>query len=117
MIEKIGETEGKVVGFKIIGNVTKADYEIMIPEIDAIIKKEESVSVLLDIRQLKGEDVDALGNHFKMFRDYHKKIDKIAVIGDKSWEEWMTKLAEGVYPKSKFFHSADVDSAWKWLKE
>jgi hypothetical protein len=117
MIEKIGENEGKIVGFKIIGNVTKADYEVMIPEVDAIVKKEGSVSLLLDISQFKGEDLNALGDHFKMFRDYYKKIDKMAVIGDKSWEEWITKLYEDINPKSKFFHSADIDSAWKWIKE
>jgi hypothetical protein len=117
MIEKIGENEGKIIGFKIIGNVTKADYKVMIPEIESILSKEESVSVLMDISQFKGEDMDALRDHFKMFHDYHKKIDKIAVIGNKSWEEWITKFAESVYLQSKFFYQSDMDSAWKWLKE
>lgn len=117
MIEKMDGSEGKVLGLKIRGNITKADYEIMVPEIQAIVNKEESVSVLLDIEQFKGEDVDAWGDHFKMFQDYHRKIDKIAIIGDKTWEKWMTKLAEPVYSKSKFFYPKDIELAWKWLKE
>lgn len=32
----------------------------------------------------------------------------MAVIGDKSWEELIRKLYEGLNPKSKFFHSVEL---------
>ena len=47
-----------------------------------------------------------------------KKINKMAVIGDKTWEKWITNLAEPFYSiEAKFFDPDDIKAAWKWLKE
>ena len=40
MIEKMSESEGKVLGFKAIGTITKSDYEVLVPEVQTLIEKE-----------------------------------------------------------------------------
>jgi hypothetical protein len=39
MIEKMSESEGKILGFKAIGTVTKEDYKVLVPEVQTLIKK------------------------------------------------------------------------------
>jgi hypothetical protein len=42
----------------------------------------------------------------------------MAIVGDKSWESWMTKLVEPFYSReAQFFHTADITDARSWLKE
>jgi hypothetical protein len=42
----------------------------------------------------------------------------MAIVGDKTWEKWMTYLARPFYARdAKFFHIADIDKAWAWLRE
>jgi hypothetical protein len=49
---------------------------------------------------------------------FHEKIQKLAIVGDKTWEKWITHLARPFYAKeAKYFQSADMAKAWSWLKE
>jgi hypothetical protein len=119
MIEKMSESEGKILGFKVTGDVAEEDYKkVMIPEIQAIIDKEGSISLLLDLREFKQQSVAAWWADLNVGFTYHKKIDKMAMVGDKTWEKWISKLADPFYAKkAKYFHPDDIDAAWKWLKE
>ena len=118
MIEKMSESKGNVLGFKAIGTVTKADYNVLVPEVQALINEEGSISLLLDLTQFKWEDIEAWGSDINFGRTYREKIDKIAIIGDKTWEKWITILADPFYSQeARFFYSEDIDAAWKWLKE
>jgi hypothetical protein len=119
MISKMSESKGKVLGFKLVGDITKEDFKIIVPEVQALVDKEESISLLLDMTQFKWEDMDAWGDDFNFNRKYRKKINKIAIIGNKTWEKWLTKLVEPFYhsAEAKFFNPIDIEAAWKWVKE
>lgn len=116
MFEKMSQSEGKVVGYKVVGTITKADYEIFVPEVEALVKQEGTINMLLDMTHFKWEKINAWGSDWKFGREYHQKIDKLALVGDKKWEEWITKLAEPFFAgQAKFFPPDDMDDAWKWL--
>ena len=40
MITKMSESKGNVLGFKLIGDVTKEDYKILVLEVQALVDKE-----------------------------------------------------------------------------
>ena len=119
MITKMSESKGNVLGLKIIGDVTKEDFKILLPEVQALVDKEGSISLLLDMTQFKGEDINAWRADFNFSRTYRKKINKMAVVGNKTWEKWLTKLVEPFYhsTEAKFFDPINIEAAWKWLKE
>lgn len=118
MIKKMSKSEGKILGFKAVGTVTKADYNVLVPEVQALVDEEGSISLLLDLRQFKWEDIEAWGTDINFGRTYRDKIEKLAIVGNKIWEKWVTILADPFYSKeARFFYSEDTDSAWKWLKE
>ena len=73
MIEKMSESEGKVLGFKAIGTITKADYTVLVPEVQALINEEGSISLLLDLTQFKWEDIEAWGADINFGRTYREK--------------------------------------------
>ena len=74
--------------------------------------------MLLDLRRFKREEIEAWVSDLKFGLTYHDKIDKLAIVGDKEWEKWITVRSEPFYSKNaKFFYSEDIDTAWKWLKE
>lgn len=119
MISKMDGIEGNTLGLKVIGNVTKEDFKTLIPEVQALVEKEGTISLLLDMTQFKWEDIDAWGADLNFNRKYRHKITKMAIVGDKTWEKWLTKLVEPFYHsvEAKFFYPNDEDEAWKWLKE
>lgn len=117
MIEKLDESSENVLGFKLTGDITKSDYETMVPEIEAAVKEYGNGSLLLEMTDFKWEKVEAWGADMKFGRDYHKKISKMAIVGDKEWEKWLTKLAAPFYAvEANFYYADDKDSAWVWLR-
>jgi hypothetical protein len=118
MIEKLERSSGSVIGYKISGTVAKSDYEVMVPEVEALAQQSDSLNMLLDMTDFKWEKVSAWGADFHFGREFRHKIKKMAIIGDKKWEEWLAKLASPFYAEqSKFFSSDQSDSAWEWLQE
>ncbi|MCP4359733.1 MAG: STAS/SEC14 domain-containing protein [Chloroflexi bacterium] len=116
MIEKLNESSGDVLGYKLIGKIGKVDYEVLIPEVEAVLTEYGSGRLLLDMTEFKREKAEVWGADMKFGREYHKKISKMAIIGDKKWEKWMTKLASPFFAdETKFYHSKDIESAWVWL--
>ncbi len=76
------------------------------------------VRLLLDLTQFHWEKLSAWGEDWRFGRKFHDVITKMAIVGDKKWEKWLTKLAGPFYAKeARFFYPHQIDEALKWLKE
>jgi len=117
MIEKLRESAGNVIGFKLIGDITKADYEVLVPEVEALVQQGEKARLLLDMTEFNWEKVEAWGADLKFGHDFHNKVEKMAIVGDKKWDQWLTNLAAPFYAREvKYYHSDDIERAWDWLR-
>lgn len=117
MFEKLSGSSGNVIGYKASGKMTAADYDKLEPEVEALVKQEGNIRMLLDL-EFDEMTVKAMESDLKMGRKYHKNIEKLAIVGDKRWEEWMTSMANKLFAhEAKHFHTADMDAAWAWLRE
>jgi hypothetical protein len=48
-----------VVGFKAIGTITASDYQILVPEVRALVEKEGDIRLLLNLSVFKWEKMEA----------------------------------------------------------
>ena len=118
MLEKLNESSGPVVGYKVAGKVTVEDYQQLDPQVQALVDQFDQVCLLLDLQEFAGEEVKAWLPDLKFGHRFHDKIAKMAIVGDKRWEEWLTSLVKPFYAKdAKFFHPEETDKAWSWLRE
>jgi hypothetical protein len=118
MIEKMSESSGPVAGYKVEGKVTPDDYRQLEPDVKALADKYDTISVLLDLQEFTGEEVKAWLPDLKFGHRFHDKIARMAIVGDKRWETWMTEIVRPFYArKGKFFLPEDADQAWAWLRE
>jgi hypothetical protein len=117
MFKKIPESAGNVLGFQVTGEVTKEDYKDLTTQVQAIVDEHGSINLLLDLERFKAETPAAWREDLKFGRTYHKKIAKLAIVGDKSWQHLLATLADPFYAReSRFFHTADHAEAWAWLR-
>jgi len=118
MFEKKPESSGNVVGYKAIGTLTASDFKKLEPEVKALVEKQGNIRMMYDMSEFKWEKAEAWIEDLKFGHEFHKKIDKLAIVGDKTWEKWITHLAKPIYAKdAKYFKTADTDKAWAWLRE
>ncbi len=118
MIEKLQQSSDNVLGYKMIGTITKDDYKVMTPEVEALIEQEGSVNLLLDMTECKWEKVTAWGSDLKFGKHTRKHVHKLAVVGHKKWQKWLTDIADPFYAQNaRYFEEAESDQAWSWLNE
>lgn len=118
MIEKMEGTSGNSIAFKVNGTIDTADYAVMVPEVERLIGEVGDINILLDLTRFHWEKVSAWGADFAFGAKYHKRIRRMAIVGDKKWQKWLTALVDPFYAReAKFFHSKDLEAAWAWLNE
>jgi len=118
MFERMAGRSGNVVGYKAIGTLTASDYEKLTNEVKTTVEAQGNIRMLFEMSKFKWEKVEAWLPEYKFASEFHNKIDKMAIVGEKSWEKWFAHLAKHFYAQdAKYFKSEEIDKAWDWLKE
>jgi len=115
MIETMDQSEGNVLGFRAVGNITKEDYATLTPAVEAAIKEYGSIRLLMDLTHFKWEKAEAWGSDFGFGKQFHESIERMALVGNASWEKHLTKFAAPYYAKEAKYFEND-DDAWDWVK-
>ena len=118
MFQRMDKSLANAVGYKIIGKIQKEDYEKFLPEVRALVEQFGSIRLLLDMSDYEGIEAKAWFSDAKFGKEFHKNLEKMAVVGDKRWNKWITSLSKRTFSgEARFFNEIDIETAWMWLKE
>ena len=119
MIEVLSRGSGKVFGMKISGKVLHQDYQQFVPRLERLIEQHSSIRSLVEMTDLHGIELRALWDEIKFDVCHAWQIERCAVVGDRAWEAWMTKLSRPIFAKAeiRFFDQAEREKAWEWIEE
>ena len=88
------------------------------PTVEAAIKAGGKVRLLAWFEDFHGWDLHALWDDTKFSTTHCSKIERIALVGEKKWEEYMAKVCKPfTMAKIEYFDAAKIEDAWKWLEE
>ncbi|HTN76213.1 MAG TPA: STAS/SEC14 domain-containing protein [Pirellulaceae bacterium] len=117
MIDQLKSPSDKILAFKLTGRLHDEDYKLFVPLIDEA-SKSGKVRVLAQFHDFHGWDMHALWDDIKFSTTHCTKIERIALVGESKWEEWMAKVCKPfTMAKIQYFDSSKIDDAWKWLSE
>jgi len=114
MLQTMDKTSGNVIGYRLIGDVTKADYDTLDPAIGAAVKQYGTVKLLFDLSQFHWEKVNAWASDVDFGKTYKNDIAKMALVGDAKWVRPLVKAAGPFYAMEMKAFDTDND-AWDWL--
>src|ERR1700761_8874714 len=118
MITALPRSTGKILGFELSGTLHDADYKDFVPKIDAAVAEHGKVRLLAKFHDFKGWDMRALWDDIKFSTTHCTKMERIALGGEKKWEEYMAKFCKPFTMATiRYFDAHEVDAAWKWLEE
>jgi hypothetical protein len=118
MIEEIKKDDGRILGFKLSGKLHDADYKVFVPAIEAAITAHGKVRLLAQFHDFHGWDMHALWDDIKFSTKHCADVERIALVGEKTWEKWMATVCKPfTMAKIRYFDSSELDPAWKWLEE
>jgi hypothetical protein len=108
---------GKVLGIKVIGELTHADYQQLVSTLEELITEHGKVRVLVELEDCDGwDDLDAAWDDLKLWLERRGEVDRCAVVGERKWQERLMQLSWPFFTK-QYFDKAELEQAWKWVLE
>jgi len=118
MIEQLHSHSPNVLGFKLSGKLHDEDYKRFVPAIDHVCAEHGKVRLLAQFHDFQGWDLHALWDDIKFSTTHCTKIDRIALVGERTWEKWMAKVCKPfTMAKIQYFDVGSMEKAWEWLRE
>ena len=106
------------IELKAKGTLTHEDYLVLIPMMDSTVKSipNAKVNMLLNAQEFTGWEAQAAWDDFKFGMEYKDIFLKIAIVGTKTWQEYVAKMGDWfMHGEVKFFY--DLDEARDWIKK
>jgi len=106
------------ITFRIVGKLTHDDYAAITPMIAAALSSVEDpkANVLIDATEFKGWELRAAWDDFKLGLKHGSDFYKIAIVGDKRWQQWAAKIGSW-FISGEAKHFDNLADALSWLKE
>ena len=97
MIERLKESFGGVIGFKVSGKMTDEDIKGFEPQIEVVLRehKHKPIGIVADISDMHGAELKARWDEMRFLQKHTERIARMAVIGAGKWEEAMAILTAG----------------------
>ncbi|NNE66232.1 MAG: STAS/SEC14 domain-containing protein [Pyrinomonadaceae bacterium] len=114
---RIGKlNENGVLTINVSGSLTKEDFDRHLPELEILLEQQDMLRFFIKLEDFSGYELDALWEDIKFDHKHKNQYGKTAIVGEKRWEEWGTKLSSLFFDaKMKFFYNDQSDEAWKWV--
>jgi hypothetical protein len=110
------DQDGKLLTIHMTGRLHKADYAHFVPKVDQAIAKHGKVRMLVIMRNFHGWDAGALWEDTKFDVKHFNHLERVAIVGEKTWEKWMAMFCKPfTTAKIQYFSAAHVAAAREWV--
>ena len=118
MFQTIPVREENIFAFKATGKLTDADYQQFLPELTTLIHKHGPISLLVELEDFHGWEPKAAWDDFKFGKQHDKDFLRIAIVGEKHWQKWITVISNA-FSKTQIhaFSREELQEAWDWLRK
>jgi hypothetical protein len=112
-LERVGQEF--FVTLKAVGKLTHEDYQEMTPVLEAALQRVEEprIRLLFDGTEMEGWELRAAWDDFKMGLKHGSKFEKIAIYGNRNWQEIAAKVGSWFMSgEVQYFESYTEAVAW-----
>jgi hypothetical protein len=98
------------------GKLSREDYEKVIPDTERLIRQHGKIRVLVTMHEFEGWDAGALWEDAKWETRHFTDIEKLAIVGEESWQKWMAGFCDAfTKAEVRYFNCAQLDEAHIWV--
>ena len=110
--------EPGVFEVQLAGKMTRDDHESLVSEIERQIQQHRKIRLLVLLHDFHGWRLAALWQDIRFDAGHFKHLERIAVVGDNRWQEWMATLClPFTTGEVRFFNQDEIEAARAWLQE
>jgi hypothetical protein len=116
MIERLSESEGPVVGYRVQAGVTREHYERLIQELEQLNRAEGPLNLLTLMVGFHGHELGLWWEELRFGLEREEAIVRWALVGDSLWQSWLADLSDTLIAgRVRHYGHAELPSAWQWL--
>jgi hypothetical protein len=111
--------ESGLVRIRAGGALDSSDYDRFVPQFERLSAREPgTVPMVIELApDFSGWDLGGLWRDLRFDVKHKDSFGRIAIVGDKKWEEWGTKLFDPFFrAEMKFFAPSERDAAERWAR-
>jgi hypothetical protein len=106
-----------MVLIKASGRLSKADYDRFVPDFERIAGVRRPVRILIELDDFHGWDLPGLWQELKFDTTHQSDMGRVAIVGDRAWQEWGTRLSKPFFKAELRYFDRDQADARAWLTE
>jgi hypothetical protein len=112
------EVHGKVMELDLHGKLGREDYARFVPETEKMIREHGKLRLLVTMHDFHGWDPGALWEDVKWNAKHFNHIERLAVVGEKTWHKWMTGFCKPfTTAQVRYFTLEQREAARAWINE
>ena len=116
MYEVLPETHHDLVALRLSGTLDADDYHAFTPLIESAIERHGKVRLFWEMRDFSGWSPGGAGTDLGFDVRHASDFKRIAIVGEKAWHEWMTKLMKPfTSAEVKYFEIPEREQALAWV--
>ena len=112
------EFHGKIIEIDIHGKEGLDQYKQLVPETQGLVSEAQKVRILARMHDFDGWDAGSLWATARWDAAVFDHIERIAVVGEKTWEECATGFSKPFKTATvRYFTMEQLDAARAWLND
>jgi hypothetical protein len=116
MITSIETTRETLVAIRLTGTLDKQDYDRLIPVVESKIKQFGKIDLYWEMAGVEGWNPAGLWEEVKFDLRHVNDFRKVAIVGDKKWEEWIARMIQPFTSAGiRYFDIHQKQEALAWL--
>jgi hypothetical protein len=111
------EDRGDLIVVRVSGKLFGADYARFVPWLERrVAEQARPLRFVVHAEDWDGwPDLRAAWADLKMDARFSSHVERVAMIGDSRWQEWLTKLSNPLLPtKMRWFGPGEAEAAEAW---
>jgi hypothetical protein len=107
---------GKTLEVAVSGTLSHSDYSRFVPTFERLVQQHGTIRVLFEMTDFHGWDGAALWDDIKLDLKHFADVERLAMVGDKSWEKAMSVFCRPFTTATiRYFDHAAIGNARDWL--
>ncbi|CAL65017.1 STAS/SEC14 domain-containing protein [Christiangramia forsetii] len=117
MLQFIDLKQDKLLATVIDGKLSEEEIELLHAKIHEILETNNKLRWYFEMNDFDGWSAKGFWEDLKMDSKHASDYEKIAMVGDSEWQDWMTQLMKPFTNADiKFFEIEEKERAKKWIQ-
>lgn len=110
--------ENEVLALHISGKLSEQEFDALALPLREYVQQVADPHLLMIMEHFTGwKSTAAFWKDIKLDVQYIGKFERIAIAGDRKWQQWATRLLNPLTrSRMRFFDLDDTDEAWNWIE-